>query len=260
MRGSMKERLITGSDTHGVFWAVADASLVEFIATLGWEFVIADLEHSAMSVADVEHCARACQAREIDLLVRLPLSAGSDMNRVLDAGATGIVVPYMESAADALEVVDLVKYPPLGRRGLAPMRGADFGMNENLAAYTARANRETVIVVQIESRKGVEALPEILKIDEIDVVFAGVLDLSMSLGVAGQTDHESVKKIVEDIARATQAAGKIFGGYGSDSTSFRNNRELGARLLAVALEDIIIQGSCGFQDCMSGQEKESPPR
>lgn len=242
----IKERLAAGSTVKGLFWAVADASLVEFVATLGWDFVILDLEHSAMNIADVEHCARACQVREIELLVRLPLGAGSDMSRALDAGAAGIVVPYAESAADAKKTVEFVKYPPVGRRGLAPMRGADFGMKGDLGEYTIRANRDTLIIVQIESIKGLKALPDIVQIEEIDVVFAGVMDLSMSLGLIGQTKHDEVQKILRKISRLTLGADKVFGAYGSDPAMFQTNRELGARLLAVALEDVVIEGSSGF--------------
>jgi 4-hydroxy-2-oxoheptanedioate aldolase len=242
----IRERLSAGGAVRGVFWAAADASLVEFVAMLGWDFIIVDLEHSAMNIADVEHCGRACQVRGIELLVRLPICAGSNMSRALDAGAEGIVVPYMESAADAKKAVELVKYPPLGRRGLAPMRGADFGMKGDLGEYTIKANRDTLIIVQIESLKGLKALPDIIEIEEVDVVFAGVLDLSMSLGLAGQTRHPEVQTILREISGRTRGANKVFGAYGSDAAMFQINRGMGARFLATALEDLIIEGSCRF--------------
>lgn len=245
---TIRQRLAAGDTVKGLFWAAADASLVEFVAMLEWDFVILDLEHAALGISDVEHCARACLIRGIDMLVRLPLGAGSNMSRALDAGAAGIVVPYVESAADVEEAISLAKYPPVGRRGLAPMRGADFGLRGDLGEHTARVNSETLLVVQIESVRGLQALPEIVRVAEVDIVFAGVMDLSMSLGLTGQTGHDQVRKAVNEIAEQTLAANKGFGAYGSDAASFRENRAQGATLLATALEDVIVEGSKGFFD------------
>jgi 2-keto-3-deoxy-L-rhamnonate aldolase RhmA len=159
----------------------ASPVVVEAISATPFAALCLDMEHSTLQPTDVEDLLRAADAHAKPVIVRVP-DIGSDIPRVLDAGAAGIIVPQVETASQAREVVDRARYAPVGRRGLGPGRGSDYGAGL-AAGYTDQANARTLVAVQIESAAAVHAADEILATPGIDAVVIGPGDLSMSLGV-----------------------------------------------------------------------------
>ncbi|WP_326835290.1 aldolase/citrate lyase family protein [Amycolatopsis rhabdoformis] len=159
----------------------ASPVVVEAVSATPFAALCLDMEHSTLQANDVEDLIRAADVHAKPVIVRVP-DIGSDIPRVLDAGAAGIIVPQVETAQQAREVVDRARYAPVGRRGLGPGRGSDYGASLS-PAYTGEANDRTLVAVQIESGPGVRAAHEILATPGIDAVVIGPGDLSMSLGV-----------------------------------------------------------------------------
>jgi 2-keto-3-deoxy-L-rhamnonate aldolase RhmA len=241
----VRARLQAGT-VRGLFVGTHDATLCEFVAMLGWDFLLVDAEHSAVSALDMEDIARACALRGACPMARVPATAPAELGRFLDAGAIGVMVPFVETSADAIRAVELIKYPPRGRRGLAAPRSADFGAMAPLKEEIARANRDTVVIVQIESLRGLDQVEEIAAVTGVDVVFVGPTDLSLALGAPFEWDAPIFEAAIARVASAAVGAHKVFGAYAGSRERMQWYEERGARFLVTALEDLILVGSHEF--------------
>ena len=152
----------------------------------GFDFLVLDGEHGTMKPADCENMVRGADVRGVPALVRVPANEAPVILRFMDTGALGVHVDRL-SAEDADRAVRAVKYGPRGGRGLTGVRAAAYGQRGPLAEYVERANAETLVVVQIETRAALEQVTAIAAVDGVDIVFVGPTDLSHSLGVPGQT-------------------------------------------------------------------------
>lgn len=208
-RPSLRESLKAGKPVIGT-WLQADSpAAAEIFAHAGFRWIGLDAEHTAASIETVETMARAVHGRGADLLVRVSQADTLEIRRSLDVGASGVIVPYIESAEQARMAVAAAKYPPKGVRGFAFMRANNWGADFD--AYAAKANEEILVIGMIESKKGVENIDEILAVDGLDGVFIGPYDMSGSYGVPGQTQHPLVKDAIAKVLAACKKAGKAPG-------------------------------------------------
>lgn len=246
-RPALCSRVRKGEVVRGAFVGTPDATLCELVALLGWDFLLADAEHSAVSVADLENIARACELRGATAGVRVKLEAASEISRFMDAGASLLMVPFVENADQARRAVELMKFPPLGTRGVAAPRSAQFGLVDNLTEELARANEESLLVVQIESRRGLDNIEEIAAVEGVDVLFLGPADLSVALGAPLEWESRTFKAAVAAIAEAASRNGKRFGAYAGSAERLRWYEQQGATFIATALEDMIALGSSALK-------------
>lgn len=204
----MKSRIRADAPLIGSFVSVAHPAVVEILAGAGFEFVCIDSEHGVFDPRDVEDMIRAGDAAGVPVLVRVP-GVGPEIGRALDSGAAGVIVPRVESAADAVACVAAVNYPPHGTRGAGPGRASGYG--RALGAYLGEANDLVACIVQIETQAGLDNLEEILAVDGVDLVFIGPGDLSVSLGVPGGTaPHEAAILRIHEAATARDIPTGIF--------------------------------------------------
>ena len=187
--GSFRTRLKSGEPLLGAFINIESPTTVEMLAVAGMDFLMIDGEHGPIGPADAVEMIRAAEARGVPILARVGENTQQVMAKYLDAGAVGTMTPIVGSADDARRAVDSVKYPPVGKRGLAGVRANDFQTDPG---YVAAANEATVVVVQIETRTGIERADEIIATEGVDLVFLGPSDLSVALGVPGETKHPLV--------------------------------------------------------------------
>src|SRR5665811_1561957 len=190
----IKHRLSAGETVTGCFLRYPSATLAEFGAMAGWDFLVFDAEHGSLQPRDLEDLSRACELHGVTPMVRVTTNDPSTILRFLDAGAHGLQVPWVDSGAAADAAVRAVKYEPRGSRGLAATRSAGFAMHTSIGDYVRHANAETLVVVQVETATGVENVEEIAAVDGVDVVFIGPTDLSHSLGHVGNTSHPDVQR------------------------------------------------------------------
>ena len=217
----LKSRLAAGESVFGCMTKHPSASVVEMLGLYGWDFVVIDAEHGPIDPLGCESMTRAAEVAGATPLVRVPSNDRAAILRYLDVGPKGLHIPMVESGDDARDAVRFSKYVPEGDRGLGAVRAAGYGARHGLDEYVRRANDEMLIVVQIESRKAVERIDEILAVQEIDVVFIGPTDLAHSLGVVGQRDHPLLNDAFERICGAVTS----FGGRTRDP---RRHRARGA--------------------------------
>ena len=176
--------------------AVAGTMLVEFrqpsvmqvLKSAGYDFATIDMEHGVFDYESVADLSRFGRHIGITPLVRVPDKQYPYIARALDVGAQGIMAPRLRSAAEVQDVVNIIKYPPLGARGCSFGRGHTDFHGGPLAENMRAANEETLLIVQVETRGAIDEIEEIAAIAGVDALLIGPTDLSIDLGVAGQLD------------------------------------------------------------------------
>jgi 4-hydroxy-2-oxoheptanedioate aldolase len=236
----VKEKLQKGGRAVGAIIQDPAPQIVEVLGLLGFDWLFIDCEHSPMSLEEVGKLVMAAELRGITPLVRVPQNLPEIILRYLDVGAMGILIPGLETVEDAKIAVSGSKYSPEGVRGLAGVRGADFGLGGPLGEYVKIANRETMVLGVVESQKGVENIEEILDTEGIDGVSIGTNDLSQSLGVPGQTNHPLVVEAVDKILAAGKKKGKPVGGLIRGGETPKQYIEKGYQMLLTSVYSLII--------------------
>lgn len=229
---SLKSRLLAGEACFGLFCSIPSAVALEQLAVAGYDFVIIDLEHTLISPEQLETMLLAARAQHLDVLVRVPPRAPHLVVPLLDAGAAGIVFARVEDADQARQAVELCHYAPRGQRGLNSTRASRYGADD-LAAYTLGAAADTLVVVMIESRQGLDHLAAIAGVDGVDVVLEGAADLSQSLGRHWQTQHPEVRAAIERMCTITRSAGKAFCALPRDPQAIRHWRRQGVSMFVL---------------------------
>lgn len=241
-----KELLRAGGIALGCFIRYPAAGVAEVLALQGFDFLVLDGEHGTIEPHDAEGMVRAAEVRDVTPIVRVPTNAPAAILRFLDTGAQGVQVPLVRSAEDAAQAVRSAKYWPAGTRGLAGVRAADYGQGVQLEEYVARANAETLVVVQIETREALECVEEIARLPGVDVVFVGPTDLSQALGIPGRADDPVLVESFDRIARAVAGSDAALGVLVADERGARAWTERGARYVAVTVETMIASRSRAF--------------
>jgi 4-hydroxy-2-oxoheptanedioate aldolase len=199
-----------------------------------------------MSVESVSRMAMAAERRGITALVRTPKNSESTILRYMDTGIGGIIIPGLDSREAAEKAVQAVKYNPEGRRGLAGVRAADYGLNQSLAEYVKFANQESMVLGVVESLQGVEDIRQILEVEGLDGVFMGTNDLANSLGLTGQTSHPDVLEAVDRIVAAGLVTGKAVGGVVRAGETPQQYIDKGCKMVLTAGQALLAAASKDF--------------
>ena len=199
---------------HSVF-EFNSPGLGQIIAAANVDFVFLDMEHSGFGIDEVKRAITSFRAGNLPVMVRPPSNSYDHIARVLDVGADGVVMPMVSSAEEAAHIVQCMKYPPLGQRGVALNIAHDRYLPGETAKGLADANRRTSFAALIETEAGIRNIDMIAAIKELDCLWIGHFDLSCSLGIPGQFDHPDFKKAsasVQDAARKhNKALGRLAG-------------------------------------------------
>lgn len=234
----LKEALTQRQPIIGSWLQTGAPAAAEILANAGYAWLGLDCEHTSADFSVVEGIARALHGRGAALLVRVSQRDTLEIRKCLDIGAAGVIVPLVETADQARLAVAAAKYPPSGCRGFCFGRMNEWGMNFD--AYARSANDQTVVIVMIESRQGVEQIDDILAVDGVDGVFIGPYDLSGSYGVPGQLQHELVRNARDRVLRACRAAGKSAGQHIVHSSPEQIEAALAAGFTFICLDADII--------------------
>ncbi|MBO0731029.1 MAG: hypothetical protein J2P57_17365 [Acidimicrobiaceae bacterium] len=233
----LRHLLETREFAVAVFVTLADPGIVEIAALAGFDLVVVELEHAGLGLESLQNHLRAAAARGIGTLVRVPSHDPKLMLRVLDCGADGILVPHVEDRAQARALVDAVRYPPAGHRGLSgTARSAHYGAHGmgSVRELTEQLNVGTVLAVMIEDQKGAEAIDEILSVGGLDIVHVGPSDLSASMNLIGSRDDPRLVAAIDKVMKACHRVGVKLGmpvGHGAYPRSAQSLRGGGAWLL-----------------------------
>ena len=188
----------------------ATTGIARLAAAAGAEFVVFDQEHTGATLETVRMFTATARACDLVPLVRVPAAEYHLLAGALDVGPMGVMVPMVESEEQARKIVASAKYPPLGRRGVGILYRDDW-VEGSVAATMEQANRELLVIAQVETAAGVEQANEIASVDGIDVLWIGHYDLTASLGIPGQFDHEDYLAAVDRLLEVSQQTGKQLG-------------------------------------------------
>lgn len=185
--------------------------IAKILESTGVDFVVYDMEHSGIEIDRIFDLIAWSKAAPFAPFVRVPQAMYHFLARVMDAGALGVMVGNVESAAQAREIVQAVKYAPLGKRGVALAVAHNDYVMPDPAAYFAEANASSVVICQIESPAGVENAEAIAAVEGVDCLWIGHFDLSQSMGIPGQFHHERFLQALRTVVAAAQRHGRRLG-------------------------------------------------
>lgn len=224
-------------------WVCSGSALVaEICAGGGAQWLLLDMEHSPNESTDILAQLQAVAAYEATAVVRVPALDVVTIKRVLDLGAQNVLVPMVESGADARLAVEAVRYPPRGRRGVGSALARSARWNR-IERYLAGADEHVALFVQIESAAGAAAVEDIAAQDGIDGIFVGPSDLAASMGLIGQQHHPRVVEEVRRIFSVALAAGVPVGVNAFDPDVADRYVEAGARFVLVAADVAVLARS-----------------
>jgi 4-hydroxy-2-oxoheptanedioate aldolase len=226
-----KAALQSGRPVYGVWHSTGDSLTAEVLALSGYDIVLLDHEHGSASLGDAVHCLQAIASTPATGVVRVPCNDPVYLKRILDIGAEGVMIPSVSSAADARAAVAACRYPPRGGRGIAygVARASGFGMSDD--DYLTTVDERLLVVCQIETMAGVEAIPDMAAVAGVDVLFIGPWDLSGSLGKPGRFDDPEVRATIRRAERAILDSGSCLGSLVSLGRTAADMAADGVRLI-----------------------------
>lgn len=206
----IRQRVLERKLLAGTFLGLGSSLTAEIAAGSGFDWILVDLEHGAGDRPQLVGQLQAITGSPAAPVVRIHWNDQPTFKRILDLGASGIMVPFVSTPAEAEEAAASIQYPPEGERGVAILtRASGFGVHFD--EYFEEANRNLLLVGQIESVEGVKNAEAIAAVDRVDVLFVGPMDLSVSLGIPRQFDHPDFRAALAEVVEACKKHGKAAG-------------------------------------------------
>jgi len=243
----LKARLREGKSVLGTMVSLCrtpDIMLV--VARSEMDFALIDTEHGSFSTETVADLCRVARDADLTAILRVPGRGSTYVSRSLDIGANGLMMPRIETADEAADVIRWAKYAPMGNRGLA-LGGPcnDYLPIPDPITAMAESNEATVILIQIESKEAIGRIDEIAAVPGIDVLLIGPMDLSQTLGVPGQLEHPKVIEAMREVVRAGRDHGVASGTHSPTIDQCRFWRDEGMTFLACSSEVGMIRSGLG---------------
>ena len=238
----LKQKLKNGETVLGTWCELPSASVSNVIAKSGFDFLIIDMEHSTMDYKIAQQMVMAAEADDCEAIIRVSRNDESDILRALDTGALGIIVPHIESVDDGKKAVWCSKFSPLGKRSYNPyIRAGAYHVQDK--DFFNKQNEKTLLAIILEGVNGLKNLEKIAAIPEIDVIYIGVYDLSVALGVPGDVKNKKVINALEDAVTKIKKKGKSVGGMIHNVDELKRFKEIGIQFIAYKVDTAIIYES-----------------
>ena len=210
-RNYLKEKLESGQSVIGTWSIIPSTVTTEIIASTGVDFIIIDAEHGPISFETAQDMAIVCESRAVSPVMRVGTIDEADILKALDIGVHCIQIPNVDKKEDVEKIVELAKYPPIGKRGFSPFTRAGNYSIENAQTLTEKANNNTMIAINIEGKEAIEDIDNILTIEHLDIIFVGLFDLSKALGIPGDVNNPKVINYLKELTKKINDAGKYTG-------------------------------------------------
>ncbi len=242
MPRSLRERALAGETVRGAMvFEFFSPGVSQILAQAGAEFALFDMEHTGLGLETLKSLVATCRGLPIAPMVRVPRGEYHFLARALDVGAEGVMVPMVESVDQARAIAEATHYPPRGRRGAAFGFAHDHYTTTGDVGTTMRnADARNLVIAQIETERGLEAVDEIAAVEGIDVLWLGHFDLTNFLGIPGQFDHPKYLAAVERIVAAGRRHKKALGFMASHENWARRYNELGFNIIAAGTDQTIL--------------------
>ncbi|SMY08707.1 HpcH/HpaI aldolase family protein [Flavimaricola marinus] len=234
-KNAFKAALQAGTQQIGIWNTIDGKTVVEQLASCGFDWMLVDTEHSPISVTDVMSALQAIAAYpDTSAVVRAAGNDTVEIKRLLDIGVQSLMIPYVQTADEARAAVSAMRYGPHGVRGFAGMtRATRFAKVEN---YVQTVEDELCLIVQVETISAIGQLEEIASVEGVDAVFIGPADLAASMGHPGNTGHPEVVAVIKDAIARLKAMGKPAGILSLDTAFNRQCIEWGTTFTAVGVD------------------------
>ena len=238
----LKSALARGETLYGCWAGFAAPYPTEVLAEAGFDWLVIDGEHAPNDLGTISAQLGVLRGAATQAVVRLPMGETWAIKQVLDAGAQTLLIPMVESGAQAQALVRATRYPPAGVRGLGASlaRASRFS---GIPDYTTTADAQICLMVQVESRAGLDALDDILAVEGVDVVFIGPSDLAADMGQIGKPGAREVQDAIADAVPRILKAGKAAGILAVDPASIETYAGLGVTFLAVGIDVTLLAGA-----------------
>ncbi|UUS63953.1 MULTISPECIES: 4-hydroxy-2-oxoheptanedioate aldolase [unclassified Acinetobacter] len=239
----------------GLWVGLADAYGTEIAANAGYDWLLIDGEHAPSDLRTTLSQLQSIAAYPSQAVVRPPIGSVQLIKQLLDIGAQTLLIPMVETVEQAQLMVKAVRYPPEGIRGVGAALARATRWN-SIPDYYANAHENICLLIQIESVEGIKNLDEILKIDGIDGVFIGAVDLSATMGYQGNPNHPEVQKTVIDAIQRIRKAGKAAGILSTQHDATQKYIELGTEFVAVGVDTSVLMNS--LRELLSKYKNDTP--
>jgi 4-hydroxy-2-oxoheptanedioate aldolase len=233
MPSRLKRLLAKGAPAIGTWLGCSDPYFVEMMADIGFDWLLIDMEHFPLSQENLRTILMACKGSESTIVVRVATNARNHIQAALDLGAQGVMVPMVDTAADAARAVEFTRYPPFGRRGFGPVRAGHYAKSDR--AYRKAANNEIALFVQIETPEATRNAQEILAVKGVDGVFIGNADLANFMN-DGEIGSAVVQQVVDELIHLATRNALPVGLPTWSAAEFRRYAQLGAQLLTIGAD------------------------
>jgi 4-hydroxy-2-oxoheptanedioate aldolase len=252
---NLKERIKAGETVHGSWLNLGSHVSAEIMAHAGFDWLLIDMEHGLGFENMMLHQLQVLASTSVTPLVRTCEASRGRIQQILDSGAHGIMFPQITSTEEAKNATQLMYYPPKGTRGMAKItRATHFG--KTAKEYIEQLDKTLIGIIQIETASALKEVEAIAALDEVDVLFVGPTDLSVSLNTFGQLQHPVFQKALKDVAVAAEKYGKAAGVLMQDISEYDMYAQLGYRFLACGGDSVfILQGANSLAASMKAKLK-----
>ncbi len=228
----LKQKLKQGKKTAGSWLGLASPLASEIVGRSGFDWVIIDMEHGPGDIMTLISQLQAISGSDVSPIVRVPWNDFVIIKRVLDAGAHGLIIPYVNTREEAVAAVRACKYPPEGIRGIAGSTRAAW-FNQFAKNYFPNANNEILIITQVETRTAVDNLDDILEVSGIDGIFIGPMDLATSLGHMYNPSPSEVQSVIAEVEGKVKKTDKFLGTISKDWEQAKQLFDRGYQLISL---------------------------
>ena len=242
LKNHFKEKIEKGEFPLGIGMEMTSPDVAEVLATTDYDWLFIDGEHGPHTVQTILQIARTIAPYEMTPVVRVGEPGTGIIKQLMDSGIQNFVFPKVETKEEAEKIVYWASYPPIGNRGMGAgaVRAACFGKIEN---YQERIANETLLLIQLESKKGFDNLDEIVQTKGIGGVFLGPVDLAVDLGYGLNIFHPQVVEMMENAIKRIKELGVLVGTVAVTPEQAKHYRELGAGFLAVGTDTLLLANS-----------------
>jgi 4-hydroxy-2-oxoheptanedioate aldolase len=236
----LKQKLSSGKAVIGTWSIIPSIINIDIIAESGLDFIIVDMEHGPINFETGQSLIISCESKKVSPVIRVGGVIESDILRALDIGCHCVQVPNLNNALKAKEAISYTKYPPIGNRGFSPFTRAGGYSILNAINHTSVSNNNTMLAIHVEGNEGIANIDEILKLEQIDIVFIGIFDISKSLGIPGQINNKKVIKILKELTEKIIRANKYPGSIVNNMDQLKQFIDFGIKYITYSVDCNII--------------------
>ena len=240
----LKQKVTTSTQIRGAMvFEFFSPGIPIILKNAGCEFVIFDMEHGGLSLEQFKTLSIISNSNKIAPFIRIPEIKYNYVARALDLGASGIMVPMVNTPDEAIKIVSSSKYPPQGKRGAGFGFAHDNYINQSPLSYIEKANNSLINIIQIETKQGLENVKEIASVDGVDCLWVGHFDLTNFLGIPGDFSSTIYLDAINEIVFAANTYKKSLGIMVNNKKELESYSKLGFNMIAVGTEMNILSRS-----------------